>query len=254
MSHGVVQSSGTSQEINGAVRIDSTSESIPGVFAGRVRYGSDYSESKNSTDHRLNGVDLGGIVDRSVLDDPRLEREIHIASETSFREDLTASRMSVSGGIGIDALNELSVRDLKSSIVGMDSLSSSMKKNRTGSQHSGERPLRQDDNNRGVTMIFSADVHVRKLIIRSNGASRPGPEIHGVPISAIVIGSSNYTRARLPGNTFIKHLEVYRNALVNSLDSVDFDDFVNDRVTLSMDHEVTGNIRFHGRVRVSGKR
>ena len=198
----------------------------------------------------LKGLDLRKIIIDSVVDDPEKDGQIEISSKKNFQRHLTADRLDVDGEIGIEALNTWQMKELNSTIVRKETLNSFVDK--SSSKSPSDRVQRQQGDF-GDTMIFGNGVTVRKLVIKTG--TRDVPIIHGVPLNKIAMITAPETASDrfLPNNTLIKHLAVTNEAVVKSLDGVNLDEFIKNRVTLNSDQVVEGNLQFNGRTRVLGK-
>ncbi|XP_043278838.1 uncharacterized protein [Venturia canescens] len=219
-------------------------KSTEGVFVTWMR------SKVNGTfrDERGDGkIDVENILRDSVLDvsSPSGQpSDIQIGGKKIFKKDLKIARLTVLEDIDIKRLNSWSIDDLNSSIVLVD--------------------LSKNDNvfpTMNMSVTFRNSVSVRKLVIHAN---RKGPKvasnsllIHGLPIDGIftLSDTQDYDKV-LPDSTYFEHLVVLDKARVKYLDSVDFDDFARNRVSLSSDSKIPivihGNIQFNGIVRVSG--
>lgn len=142
---------------------------------------------------------------------------IEIHGTKIFEEDFVADNLMVNGDLGIVNINDVNILEFNDSVV------------------------RQNREDRIVgPLTFLADVTIEKLYV--NDAS--------VNTSVNAAVRSNEI---MPDNIFFEELEVRGNVHLQNLDTINFDNFIKDRVTLKGDHDISCDVKFNGVVTVTGK-
>ncbi|XP_014481165.1 PREDICTED: uncharacterized protein LOC106747781 isoform X2 [Dinoponera quadriceps] len=154
------------------------------------------------------------IISDAVIDDGNV---VEISGRKIFEEDFITDRLTVDGDLGVRRINDVDIRQFNDSIV---------------------KKYREDR----ITgpLIFGRDVKIEKL------------RVNNPDFNASIDGAAR-TVDGLPANVFFENLVVTGDVYLNTLDGVEFDKFVRNRVTLSGNHNVKCSMRFNELLTVTGK-
>ncbi|XP_018407239.1 PREDICTED: uncharacterized protein LOC108783222 [Cyphomyrmex costatus] len=154
------------------------------------------------------------IISDAVIDDGE---HIEINGTKIFKEDFVVDSLKVNGDLGIANINDVNILEFNNSI------------------------FRQNHDDMIVgPLTFLKEVTVEKLYVVNNA---------GLNASVNAAVRSNDV---MPDNIYFEELEVLGDVYLQTLNKVDFDKFVKDRVTLSGDHEISCDVKFNGIVTVTG--
>lgn len=157
---------------------------------------------------------------RHVITDAVLDygERIEISGTKIFEEDFIAANLIVNGDLGIARINDVNILEFNDSVV---------------------RQNREDTIVGPLTFLTS--VTVEQLYVND------------ADVNASVNAAVRSTDV-LPDNIFFEAIEVRDNVYLETLDGIEFDKFVKDRVTLTGNHDISCDVRFSGIVTVTGKR
>ncbi|KAI4486445.1 hypothetical protein M0804_005815 [Polistes exclamans] len=153
------------------------------------------------------------IVEDTVLED---SEKIFVSGQKIFYDNLTTNTLKAGNVIDIEMINGINIVELNASVVN-----------------------KYEENVVTGSINFLNEVIIDDLIY--NGT------LHDTPITDLVLSDQ-----MLPNNTHMKKLVVMGDIFLETIDDVNFNEFVENRVTLSKDHVITSDIQFQGRVETTG--
>ncbi|XP_025074228.1 LOW QUALITY PROTEIN: uncharacterized protein LOC105427878 [Pogonomyrmex barbatus] len=157
--------------------------------------------------------EINHIVSDVVIDDGEV---IEIKGQKIFKKDFVVDSLTVNGDLGIANINNVNILKFNDSVV------------RQNNEDTIVGPL-----------TFLTEVKVEKLYVNDTDLNA---SINGAVRSSDV----------MPDNIIFEELNVLNDVYLQNFDGIDFDKFVNDRVTLSGDHNISCDVRFNGIVTVTG--
>ncbi|XP_078047579.1 uncharacterized protein LOC144475494 [Augochlora pura] len=155
---------------------------------------------------------------RNILVDAVKDHEdvIQITGQKIFANSLKINRLSVIGDITIPVINEVDIIEFNNSVV------------------------RKDKNEMVTgTLTFLEEASINEVFVNDS--------VHDVPLHGLV-----WATDKLPPNVHFKHLFVMGDVYLKNLDGVDFDEFLQDRVTIYGDYDIAADVQFNGIVEVTG--
>ncbi|XP_076658861.1 uncharacterized protein LOC143362514 [Halictus rubicundus] len=144
------------------------------------------------------------------------ENTIQISGQKIFANNLTINSLSVTGDVKIPVVNDVDIVEFNNSVARKD----------------------QDETITG-TLTFLEEAAINELYVNDS--------VHDVPLSGLVWATDT-----LPPNVHFKHLFVTNDVFLKNLDGVDFEEFLEDRITIHGDHEIAADVQFNGIVEVTG--
>ncbi|XP_011701154.1 PREDICTED: uncharacterized protein LOC105457910 [Wasmannia auropunctata] len=156
--------------------------------------------------------EIEDVISDAVID---YGERIEINGTKYFEEDFIADSLTVNGDLGIAKINDVNILEFNDSVV------------RQNREETIMGPL-----------TFLADVTVEKLYV--NDADLNASVNAAIRIDEVI------------PDIHFEELEVLGDVNLQNLDTIDFDKFVKNRVTLSGDHDISCDVRFNGIVTVTG--
>ncbi|XP_076280571.1 uncharacterized protein LOC143209145 isoform X2 [Lasioglossum baleicum] len=144
------------------------------------------------------------------------ENTIQISGQKIFANNLTINSLSVAGDVKIPIVNNVDVVEFNNSVA----------------------RKYQNETITG-TLTFLEEAAINELYVNDS--------IHDVPLDGLVLATDT-----LPPNVHFKHLFVTNDVYLKNLDGVEFDEFLENRITIHGDHDIATNVTFNGIVGVTG--
>ncbi|KAG7199763.1 hypothetical protein KM043_000430 [Ampulex compressa] len=179
---------------------------------GNVTFENTVLVSTLSAEHR-EMENVRNIIYESVIDDGET---ITLNEKITFAENLTIGSLSVYGNINISMVNDTDILSFNHSVV--------------------KKYERQTVD---YQLTFHEECAINHMYLNN--------DMHDTPLNALVLSSSV-----MPNNIHLKRLTVLKDVSLKNLDGVDFQTFVQDRVTLSGDRQIFTNMQFNGPLKVQG--
>ncbi|KAK2576706.1 hypothetical protein KPH14_005365 [Odynerus spinipes] len=142
--------------------------------------------------------------------------KISLGGEKIFKNNLTVNTLKTGNMIDIETINDVNMVELNASIVD-----------------------KYQENVVKGSIIFTDEVIVDQLLFNDT--------LHETSNTDLVLSTQ-----ALPNDTYIENLVVLGNIFLMTIDGVDFNKFVEDRVTLSENHVISSDVQFQGRVESTG--
>ncbi|XP_076751493.1 uncharacterized protein LOC143423799 [Xylocopa sonorina] len=156
--------------------------------------------------------DIRNIIADTVIDD----EDIEIVGRKIFKEDLDIDTLSVTGDIHIPTINNIDILKFNDSAI---------------------RKHRNETITGSIT--FLEGVAINQIFVNDNS--------HSVPLKDAALATDV-----LPSDVIFKDLIVLEDVYLKSLDGIDFDKFVENRITINGDHEIFADVQFNGVIEVLG--
>lgn len=156
--------------------------------------------------------EIRNIVNDAVIDD---EEVIEVTGRKTFKENVTINALSVNE-MNVPVINDVNVIEFNNSVV-----------------------RRDQDETISEPISFLEEVGINEMLVNDS--------VHDVPLEGVVLATD-----KLPPKVTFKHLVVLRDVYLKNLDGIDFDKFVEERVTTNGDHNIDGDVQFDGVVEVTG--
>ncbi|KAF7388075.1 hypothetical protein HZH66_010842 [Vespula vulgaris] len=163
--------------------------------------------------------DIEGIDEiRNIIEDAVFENseKIVLSGQKVFQNNLTMNTLKTQDVIDIVTINGINIIELNASVVN-----------------------KYEKNIVTGPIEFLNEVIIDNLVFNDT--------LHDTLNTDLVLSNQI-----LPNNTYIKNLVVIGDIFLKRIDDVDFNEFVENRVTLSKDHVISSDIQFQGRVEVTG--
>lgn len=162
----------------------------------------------------IEGIDdIKKIVEDTVFEN---SERIVLSGQKVFLNNLTMNTLKTQDVIDVVTINGINIVELNASVVN-----------------------KYEENVVIGPIYFLNEVTIDNLVFNDT--------LHDTSITDLV-----FSNKILPNNTHIKNLIVMGDIFLETIDDVNFDEFVNNRVTLSKDHVIYSDIQFQGRVEVTG--
>lgn len=142
---------------------------------------------------------------------------IEIHGTKVFEEDFVTDNLMVNGDLGIVNINDVNILEFNDSVV---------------------RQNREDIIVGPLT--FLADVAIEKLYMNDANVNAS-------------VDAAVRSNEIMPDNIFFEELEIRGDVYLQNLDTINFDKFIKDRVTLKGNHDISCDVQFNGIVTVIGK-
>ncbi|XP_047361749.1 uncharacterized protein LOC124953829 [Vespa velutina] len=185
---------------------------IPQEIVGNVTFTNNLRTSFFTGD--IEGIDdIKNIVEDTVF---KNSKEIVLSGQKIFQNNLTINTLKTQDLIDIVMINGINIIELNASVVN-----------------------KYEEDIIIGPIYFLNEVKINNLVLNDT--------LHDTSITDLVFSDQT-----LPNNTYIKNLVVMGDIFVETIDDVDFNEFVKNRVTLSKDHVISSDIQFQGRVEVTG--
>ncbi|KAL0109658.1 hypothetical protein PUN28_014590 [Cardiocondyla obscurior] len=153
------------------------------------------------------------IIMDAVLDDGEL---IEINGTKTFEEDVIVDDLMINDDLNIAKINDVNILEFNDSVV---------------------RQNREDTIS--GSLMFLSNITIEKLYVNN------------ADVNASVNAAVRFTDI-MPDNIFFEKLKVEGDVYLQNLDTVDFDKFVKNRVTITGDYNISCDMRFNGIVTVTG--
>ena len=182
------------------------------VIRGDIVFENDVSTS--TVTGEWEGIDeIRDIVSDAVIDDGR---DIEAAGEKIFKENLATGALSVTNNAEIPLINDINILQFNDTVARKD----------------------QDERITGH-ISFLQEVTITELLANDTA--------HDLPLKGLVLATDT-----LPPKVSFKNLVVRKDVSLKKLDGIDFDKFVEDRVTTNQNHSIAFDVQFNGVVEVAG--
>ena len=182
------------------------------VIRGDIVFENDVSTS--TVTGEWEGIDeIRDIVSDAVIDDGRV---VELAGEKIFKENLATDALSVTNNAEIPAINDINILQFNDTVARKD----------------------QDERITGHVSFFQ-EVAITELLANDTA--------HELPLKGLVLATET-----LPPKVSFKNLVVRKDVSLKNLDGIDFDKFLEDRVTTDQNHSIAFDVQFNGVVEVTG--
>lgn len=182
------------------------------VIRGDIVFENDVSASAVTGGWK--GIDeIRDIVSDAAIDDGTA---IEVAGEKIFEENLATDALSVTNNAEIPAINGINVLQFNDTVARKD----------------------QDERITGH-VSFLQEVTITELLA--------GDTAHDLPLRGLVLATDT-----LPPKVSFKNLVVRKDVSLKNLDGIDFNKFLEDRVSTDGDHSIAFDVQFNGVVEVTG--
>ncbi|XP_076245089.1 uncharacterized protein LOC143185740 [Calliopsis andreniformis] len=156
--------------------------------------------------------DIRKVVNDAVIED---EGVIEVTGEKVFKKNVAINTLSVND-MQVPIINDVNVIEFNNSVARKD----------------------QDETING-SITFLEEVAINELLVNDT--------VHDVPLDGLVLATD-----MLPPNVSFKHLVVLRDVYLKNLDGVEFNKFLEERITTNGNHDIDADVQFNGVVEVTG--